>query len=166
MPVNATIGTSLALNPSKVRYSLFQRSEAGSIAGNLTLQRSDKREDGTWIDDPRPGSVHALRLPADDAGITAAIAGVVALLPSIMARLNRTDAFTDYNVTLQGRLSPTGVLDVMVVVRFMTDDWQTLVVPSLNTFLAENMDLAASVLTAWAALDAAIDAANATAKWL
>jgi hypothetical protein len=52
--VNATTNTApLTVTPTSVRYSLHVDSVAGRISGRMDLQRSQKQEDGTWLDDPR-----------------------------------------------------------------------------------------------------------------
>lgn len=87
---------------------------------------------------------------------------MVALVPTILAKLNVTDAYTDLRLRLISTLSATGVLDVRATIQVKTAaSWITKMIPSLNTFLGANMDIAVAVGTAWAGVDAAA-AANST----
>jgi hypothetical protein len=165
MPVNATNVEQVAVNPNRVRYSLSLDCLGAAPKGFLFLQRSEKRADGTWMDDPRPASSRIVPIPATDA-MTAALAGLAALLPSVLAAAGFAEPFTQYRLRLKGRLSASGVLDVAVVAEVMTTAWRIRAIPSLNALLAANTGLAAAVALAWEALDAAINAANAEEKWL
>ena len=167
MAIDATTVTPVTVNPTNVRYSL-NVDKFGTVShGLLRLQRSENRTDGTWMDDPHPGSQKSVPLPTDDT-TAAAWAGIEALLPSILSKLGVTATYTGYRLQLLGGLSLTGVLDVTVVVQLLLTGggWRCATVPSLNAFLTANTDISASVMLAWAALDAAINAANAGEKWL
>ena len=166
MAINATTVEQITVNPINVRYSLNVDKINNNVRGTLRLQRSEKREDGTWMDDPHQGSRKSIALPTDTATQTA-WAGIEALLPSILAKLNITITFTGYRLQLLGKLSTVGVLDVTIIMQLLTaTGWKSAIIPSLNTFLAENTDLIVSVSTAWDALDTAINTANIVERWL
>lgn len=163
MPVEATQNTDpVIITPTSVRYSLTLDVLGGNKRGWLELQRSDKRQDGTWLDDPRMGARKRVPLP-----IGAAVDGLLALLPTLLAKLGVTDAYTDTRLQLRGSLNAAGVLDVLVIAQVRTcQQWVAKVIPSLTAFLATNQDIAAQVMGAWAALDAEINAANAQEGWV
>ena len=166
MAINATTAEQITINPTNVRYSINVDKLNGNTKGFLRLQRSEKREDGTWIDDPHPDSKKSIALPTDTATQTA-WAGIEALLPSILAKLNITITFTGYRLQLLGKLSTAGVLDVIIVMQLLAaNGWKSAVIPSLNAFLSANTDLYFSVVSAWDALDTAINTANITERWL
>lgn len=162
MAVDAARNTeTLTVNPTKVRYSLSLDKLGTMQRGKLSLQRSDKRQDGTWLDDPRPDSRKQVTLP-----IGPAVEGIVALLPILLAKLGVAAVLADYRLRLTGFLSPAGVLDVSVAILYTDAGWKGKTIPSLTTFLAANQDIALQVLGAWDALDAEINAANQQEGWL
>jgi hypothetical protein len=161
MAVNAIAGESVAVNPTKVRYSFSLDHLGGVTRGQLRLQRSDKRQDGTWMDDPHVGSCKTVSMIAGPA-----VDGIVALLPVLLPMLGVSDNYTDYRLQTRGNLSTAGVLDVSLVIQVRTTAWIAKTVPSLNAFLTSNPAIAAQVLIAWDNLDAAINAANQEEKWL
>jgi len=164
MAIEATDVTQVTVNPTSIRYSLNVDKFTDVSRGRLQLQRSEKRQDGTWMDDPHPGSSKSVPIPDS---CNAAWLGVEAVLPSILTRIGVTDAYNGYRLQLLGSLSAAGVLDVIVVVQLMTaGGWKCASVPSLTAFLTANQDLAIQILTAWDGLDAAINAANAESRWL
>ena len=167
MTVNATIIESVTVNPANVRYSVNVDKFGDSHRGTLQLQRSEKRSDGTWMDDPHPDSRAIVSMPSDDATV-AAWGQIETLLPLILSKLGIAKSYGGYRLQLLGAIDSGGILDVVVVVQLMLTmgGWQSASIPSLNAFLSENADVADSVLSAWASLDSAINAANATARWL
>jgi hypothetical protein len=161
MAVDAINMESVTVNPTKVRYSFTLDHLGTSTRGQLMLQRSDKRDDGTWMDDPHANSQKIVPMVTDPA-----VDGIVALLPVLLPLLGISDAYTDYRLQARGNLSAAGVLDVFLVIQVRTTSWIAKVIPSLTAFLTANPAIATQVLTAWSALDLAIDAANAQEKWL
>jgi hypothetical protein len=161
MAVDAVVGESVTVNPTKVRYSFSLDHLGGTTRGQLCLQRSDKREDGTWMDDPHVGSRKTVPMI-----IGPAVDGIVALLPVLLPMLGVSDTYTDFRLRAQGNLSVTGVLDVSLVIQVRINAWIAKTIPSLGAFLTVNPTMAAQVLTAWGNLDAAINAANQEEKWL
>ena len=164
MAINATNVNEVTVNPTNIRYSLTL-DQLSSRTGRLYLQRSQKREDGTWIDDPSVGSKKNIPFPTTPE-MTSAIDGIVALLPSLLATFDVTDIVTQYRLRITGNLLVGGILDESVIIQFYTSKVQVKMIPSLTTFLNNNPDLAMPVLTAWDALDTVINNMNATEKWL
>ena len=161
MAINAVAGEAITVDPTKVRYSFSLDHLGVSTRGQLMLQRSDKRDDGTWMDDPHPDSRKTVPMI-----IGSAVDGIVTLLPVLLPLLGVTDSYTDYRLQARGNLSAAGVLDVSLVIQVRTTSWIAKVIPSLTAFLTANPAIATQVLTAWSALDLAIDAANQKEKWL
>jgi hypothetical protein len=146
-----------------VRYSLFLNNVSGSLTGQIVMQRS-QNVDGVWTDDPRPGASVAIGLPSDSA-TQAALAALVALLPSVLVKLGYIGAVTTVRLWVRGQLSTAGALDESVRIQLQSPPMvQT--IPSLNAFLSANTDVAPSIQSAWAALDAALTAANTANQWL
>lgn len=163
MAVEATQDTDpVTITPTAVRYSLTLDVFGGNKRGWLDLQRSDRRQDGTWIDDPRQSARKRVILP-----IGPAVDGLLALLPTILAKIGVTASYTDVRLQLRGSLNAAGVLDVLIVVQVrIGQQWIAKVIPSLTAFLTANQDIAMQVMGAWAALDGEIDAANAQNGWV
>ena len=161
MAINAVAGEVVTVNPTKVRYSFSLDHLGVSTRGQLMLQRSEKRDDGTWMDDPHPDSRKTVPMI-----IGSAVDGIAVLLPVLLPLLGVTDSYTDYRLQARGNLSAAGVLDVSLVIQVRTTSWIAKVIPSLTAFLTANPAIATQVLTAWSALDLAIDAANQKEKWL
>ena len=161
MAVDAVNVETVTVNPAKVRYSFTLDHLGGSTRGLLMLQRSDKRDDGTWMDDPHPDSRKTVPMI-----IGSAVDGIAVLLPVLLPLLGVTDSYTDYRLQARGNLSAAGVLDVSLVIQVRTTSWIAKVIPSLTAFLTANPAIATQVLTAWSALDLAIDAANQKEQWL
>lgn len=63
MAVEAQLGTELVIDPQNVRYSLTVDRLGDTARQRVDLQRSMKREDGTWVDDPLPTSKNPSRCP-------------------------------------------------------------------------------------------------------
>ena len=165
MSINAINVNEVTVNPTNIRYSLSIRF-IGSQSGTLYLQRSEHREDGTWLDDPAVGSRKAIPLPTTD-GMNAAIGGITSLLPAILAAIGITDSITTYRLHINGILSAGGVLDESIVIQMLINNsWQAKTIPSLTAFLTDNPALASSVIAAWDALDTEINIENATERWL
>lgn len=163
MPIEAQndVGP-LTITPSNVRYSLYLERIADRRRCVADLQRSQRRENGTWVDDPRPSSRATVDLPWGDA-----VNGLVAVLPSVLERLGLAGELTQYRLRLRGFLTDAGIVDVALHAQVeIGGSWANRRLPSLNMFLAANLDLVPSVMGAWGTLDAAIDAANATEKWV
>jgi hypothetical protein len=161
MAINAVAGEVVTVNPTKVRYSFSLDHLGVSTRGQLMLQRSEKREDGTWMDDPHTNSRKIVPMVSGDA-----VDGLVALLPVLLPLLGVSESYADYRLQARGNLSTAGVLDVCLVIQVRTTSWIAKVIPSLTAFLTANPAIANQVLTAWSALDLAIDAANQKEKWL
>jgi hypothetical protein len=113
------------------------------------------------MDDPHPDSRKTVPMI-----IGSAVDGIAVLLPVLLPLLGVTDSYTDYRLQARGNLSAAGVLDVSLVIQVRTTSWIAKVIPSLTAFLTANPAIATQVLTAWSALDLAIDAANQKEKWL
>lgn len=167
MPIRARKNlAAITIKPDKLRYSLEIDHLGKSRREHLTVQRADKRADGTWIDDPRPGARQIVDLP-NDGPTKSAVKGLMDLLPTILVKVGVSDPITDARLRLSGSLSLTGVLDVMVIAQVRTgDEWTAKVIPSLNSFVSANAELAAPIATAWAAMDDAIERANAKEEWI
>ena len=161
MAINAVAGEAVTVDPTKVRYSFTLDHLGGSTRGLLMLQRSDKRDDGTWMDDPHPDSRKTVPMI-----IGSAVDGIAVLLPVLLPLLGVTDSYTDYRLQSRGGLSKDGVLDVSITLQVRTTSWIAKVIPSLTAFLTANPAIATQVLTAWNDLDTAINAANQEEKWL
>ena len=156
--VNATETTSVTVNANKLRYSLTYDVLGTMRRGALELQRADKRADGTWMDDPTPGSRRSVPMPA---GVD--MGPLLALLPAIMG----VDITGDVRLQLRGSLSPAGVLDVMIVVQFLAPaGWEVRTIPSLNAWLPGHMQHAQAIGDVWATMDTRIDTANLAEGWL
>jgi hypothetical protein len=117
------------------------------------------------MDDPRPASSKTVPIPTTQA-MTAAVDGLAAVLPPVLAAIGMTDPFTRYRLSVRGRLSAAGALDVAIAAQVFTTAWQVKTIPSLADLLTANPALAATVASVWEALDRAINAANAEEKWL
>jgi hypothetical protein len=165
MSVSATNVEPVAVAANRVRYGLSLDWLGTGRKGFLFVQRSEQRADGTWIDDPRPASSKTVPMPTTGA-MTTAVDGLAALLPPVLAALGVSDPFTRYRLSVRGRLSAAGALDVAIVAQVFTTAWQVKTIPSLAAFVAAQPALAAPVASAWDALDAAINAANAEERWL
>ena len=156
--VNATETTSVTVNANRIRYSLFYDVLGTMRRGFLELQRADKRADGTWMDDPTPGSYRSVPMPA---GVD--MGPLLALLPTIMG----VDITGDVRLQLRGSLSVVGVLDVMIVVQFLSPaGWKVQAIPSLNAWLPGHMQHAQTIGDVWATMDTQIDTANLAEGWL
>jgi hypothetical protein len=167
MAINAVNVTEVTVNPVNVRYSLALDSLGSSRRGSFALQRAEKRENGTWIDDPAIDSKKTVPIPTTTA-MNAAVDGVVALLPSLLAALGVTESISQYKLRITGQLLTGGVLDENIVIQFIdsTKSVRVKTIPSLMAFLAAHPTLIEPVLTAWDSLDTAINTANATEEWL
>ncbi len=163
MSVSATTVSPVSVNPANVRYSLSLDLLGTARTGSLQLQRSEKRTDGVWMDDPHVGSARTVPLIASPA-----VDGIVALLPTLLGKmLSNVPSYTDFRLRAIGQLSTAGVLDVLIIIQLHTSaGWQVVQIPSLTAFLTANQDIAASINAAWDALDSAINAANAEEHWL
>lgn len=164
MAVNATSNTgSITLNPNKLRYGLFLTVKNGAVTGDIALRRSDKRQDDTWLDDPRPDS--AVRVPVPQ---NLDLTGLKALVPILAQRSGITAPFTNYGLTINSILGPDSKLIVRVRLQAETTKGPQSVATTLNEFLSKpaNQDVAAQFISTWDAVDAAVDAANAVAQWL
>src|SRR5271157_3490552 len=117
--INAVNVTPVSVNPVNIRYSLLVDKFSDNLQGQLRLQRSECRSDGTWMDDPHIGSSKVVPLPTDT-GTISAINGLVSLLPTFLSRINVTDSFTNFRLQLNSVLSATGVLDVSATVQLQT----------------------------------------------
>lgn len=161
MPVDATSNTdALTVNPTKIRYGLNLSVEPGKTFASLMLQRSDKRKDETWLDDPRPDSRKSVPVPEDlDLSV------ITAIVPTLAEKLGLAD-YSKYRVTLQSKLDNAGVLDVQITMQALTSKGWRAGASGLTALLTANPDIAATVMGAWAALDKAVNAANAANKWL
>ena len=153
MTVASTDCVPVTVSPSSVRYSLSMDNFGNVRRGFLSLQRAEKRDDGTWMDDPQQGSRTRVSFPPD-ADTAEAWSGIENLLPSILQKVNGPLAYSGYRIQLLGSLDSNGILDIVVQMQLLTTTgWQCVCVPSLNAFLAENADFASSILLAWASQD-------------
>ena len=165
--VNSQITTPITLNPNAVRYTLTADRLNGVWTGRLDLQRSQRTDPGTWIDDPRQDASVTVDLPA----MTDALNALVTVLPDLLGRVMSSitlNAVTDVRLRLTSKLLPDTTLDVGIglQVKISGTQWIAEQVQSLNTLLAANTDLIAPVMTAWAGVDAAVDAANQAEGWV
>jgi hypothetical protein len=163
------------LTPASVRYNLCLRSCSGVRTGTIVLQRSAQQEDGTWIDDSRPGGNVAIPLPAEINATGGALDAIEAIIiPAAACQGVTVDApLGDYNATLNGLMLPRGgigmTLDVQAALLVLVGGVQTPVtIQSLASFsaISANATVAVAIESAWSALDAALNAANATGKWV
>ena len=153
----------MTVTPNRVRYSLdIERIGNRTRCVGTKLQRSEKLEDGTWIDDPRPGSsVGPVEIP-----VGPAVAGLIALLPTILSRLGISGELGQFRMHLRDRLD-NGVLDVAMHAQAeLGGCWINKRMPSINAFVMANLDLAESINAAWMAMDGEIAAANTANGWL
>ena len=166
MAVSAKNPKTLTIAAAQIRYSLQLDSIGGRVGGSLDLQRSQRGADGAWLDDPRTEARKRVPLPEDKA-TQAAAAKLLDIVPSFLGPLGVEGPLKDVRLRLRGNLAADGKLVVSVSVQANTaGGWQVKQIPDLTKFLSANPSLAQPVLTAWDALDAAIDAANAEEGWL
>ncbi len=166
MAVSAKNPKTLTIAAAQIRYSMQLDLIGGRIGGQLDLQRSQRREDGTWLDDPQTGARKRAPLP-DDKATQAAVTKLLAVVPSFLGPLGVEGQIKDVRLRLRGNLAADGKLVVSVSVQANTaGGWQIKQIPDLTKFLSANPSLAQPVLSAWDALDAAIDAANSQEGWL
>lgn len=162
MAIIATGGKELTVNPTKVRYSFSLDCLGSNKRGWLQLQRSDHREDGTWLDDPSLSARKSVPMV-----MGTALDGLLALLPTILSALGTTTTYTDYRLQVRGTLDNNGVLDVSLNIQMLTaNGWIAKRCGSLMAFLQANPGLIANINTAWDALDTAINDANSKENWV
>lgn len=162
--VNSTQTDALTITPTKVRYCLRLDRLNGIRAGMIDLIRSQKCEDGTWIDDPRRSARKSIPLPpaANDA-----LDALEAIVPTIANRLGVSGPIAGHRLRLGSMLDEAGRLDVVVQLQLLTNSgWLAKTIASLNGFMPQNPDLAESISATWANLDASLNAANAAEGWM
>lgn len=159
--INATDTAEITIHATNIRYGLTIFKIGNNISGSMQLQRSQKNIDGTWIDDPRPNSSISVEIDST----LSAVSDIVNLIPSILNKLTVTDTYEKCMIKIIGTLT-NGILDVSIKIQDLFDIKKVTFVPSLNTFLTQNQDVALSILTAWDNLDAAINIANSQNLWL
>jgi hypothetical protein len=171
VPTNTT---PITITPNAVRYSLQVDRLSGAYRGTICLHRAHRTDNGasqtTWIDDPRPSAHATLDVASLSGAVHTAITNIIDLLPTVLGRAIvglTLSSVGDARARLTGALNASGILDVSITLQVRVGgSWIAHALPSLNTFLAANPDLAASIVSAWTALDAALDAENAQQEWM
>jgi hypothetical protein len=168
MTVAATKTEAITITPNAVRYGVVADRLDGTWTGKINLQRAQRDDPGLWIDDPRADAKVSVAIPAS---CHAALDGLLVVLPDIVeAEMpNITlNSVGDVRLRLKSTIQPDKTLDVNITVqvRVIRDQWIAHQISSLKAVLAANPALAAGVMSAWATLDAAVDAANAVEEWV
>ena len=143
--------------PNIVRYAV----DVGAFnQPNLSVQSANNNA-GVWTDiGPE------VKVPFPDS-CTAAADGVLALVPAILQVLGLVGTPTTTRVGLRSFLTPAKTLDIAVMLQVkIGNQYVVKSIPSLTAFLAANPALGTSVMTAWAAMDAAVNSANASNCWV
>jgi hypothetical protein len=168
MSVSATKTEAITITPNAVRYTVVADRLEGNWTGKIELQRAQRDEPGLWIDDPRADAKQSVAVPAS---CHAALDGLLTVIPDIVAAEMPSitlNAVSDVRLRLKSFLKPDTTLDanITVQVRVIRDQWIAHQIPSLSAVLADNQSLAPGVMSAWASLDAALDAANTAEGWV
>jgi hypothetical protein len=156
----------LTITPNSLRYSMELDYLRGNMSGTALLQRAQHNADGTWIDDPRPGSSLRVAFPTD-AGMTAAIQGLLAIIPGVLQVLGIDGTISDTRLHIRSKVNESSVLVVSLVVQARCNNaWTLRFIPDVIAFVTANPTLAPSVLAAWDAMDVALNTANQANQWL
>ena len=149
MAVNAKNRAELTIEAANIRYSMQLDSIGGQVGGSLDLQRSQRGEDGAWLDDPQTGARKRVPLP-DDKATQAAVTKLLDVVPSFLGPLGVEGLIKDVRLRLRGNLAADGKLVVSVSVQANTaGGWQVKQISDLTKFLSANPALAEPVLAAW-----------------